>query len=174
MSMSELAAVLVFILYALLEQWTFRCQRVSRGILLLARDTAAGLPDLHASLTPGRMILLMWLKWLSWLVCGVCTWRAWGWWGIGILLLYSFLVGALVDIVSPWPSYARLLRLHDDHVLSGQAGAEAVTLRPWILHLLKQVRAGVPFEKATTGVWMNRAVEAARADTHDPSDRTPG
>lgn len=167
-SSSQALALGLFIAYAIVGQWAFRCQRVARGLLLLAKDTAAGHPQLFSNIMPGRFISAMWLKRLLWLACAFFAWRAWRWYGVGPLLLYGLVLGTWVDKLSPWPSYSRLLKLVKDRVQSGAAGFEAMFLLSTIRHVEGQLTAGVPFEKATTGVWLGRAVEAAeRANLRD-------
>jgi hypothetical protein len=53
-------AVLLFIAYAVNSQRAFRCQRVARGILLVARDTAAAHRNLFGSLVPTSHVASIW------------------------------------------------------------------------------------------------------------------
>jgi hypothetical protein len=155
--------MVLFVPYALLHQWTFRCQRVSRGILLLAKDTAAGVPELHTRTMPDRMAALMAVKWLLWIGCGVFVWRAWHWWGIIVYLVYGFFLFSYLDIISPWPSYSGLLGLHEARLRSGKAGFDSyVSLHPWIQHIKQEMANGVAFETTTTGAWLGRAAERGR------------
>lgn len=177
LSDSGILAIAIFLVYALLSQWTFRCQRVGRGLLLLARDTAAGHPSLFSAIMPTRFVNLTWVKRIAWLACAYFAWKAWSSWGLALLLGYGLLLGAWIDTVSPWPSYSTLLGLIKDRIRTGRAGVEAFTLGPAINEVEKAMAAGIHFEKATTGRWINRAVEAAdrteRTSLVDPGAEEP-
>ena len=168
----KVAAILFFLVYAVLDQWAFRCQRVGRGILLVARDTAARERSLFGAIMPTQFVTAMWFKRLLWLACTYFSWKAWGWWALLPLLLYAFVLGAWVDTLSPWPSYSRLLALFKDRIQTGHAGLEALTLSSTINHIEQQLASVAPFEKVTTGAWLNRAAEAAkRANAADTASK---
>jgi hypothetical protein len=168
MTATTIAATLIG-LYVINDQWAFRCQRVGRGILLLDRDSAAAYPGLAASIMPGRYIASVWIGRLLFGGAVVAAWRAWGWFGVVPLLAYVLLLGTLLDVVSPWPSYRWLLRLFEERIHTGAAGAEAMSLLPTIDHLRRELEAGGSFEAVTTGAWLSRAGDRGR-DLSD--DRT--
>lgn len=174
-------AAILFVIYAVNDQWAFRCQRVGRGILLLARDSAAAHPDLFASIMPSRYVASVWLGRLIGVGAAVFAWRAWPWYGVLPVIVYAFVLGAWVDVISPWPSYRKLLGLIRDRVHTGAGGVEAMLLLPAIQHIQQQLEAGVHFEKATTGVWLSRAADiaadVARSHARDvavKNDEAPG
>lgn len=159
---SQVAAVLLFALYAVNTQWAFRCQRVARGVLLVARDSAAAHQGLFASLVPSSYVASIWIGRLLWIASAFFAWHAWSWYGLGAVAAYGFTVGTLVDTISPWPSHHRLLGLIKRRISSGAAGVEAITLLPTIHQIERQLAAGTHFEKATTGVWLSRAAPLER------------
>ena len=134
----------------------------SEGILLLERDSAAAFPELFTNIMPAHYVASVWIGRL--ILVGTLTfaWRAWGWFGVVPVVLYAFVLGALVDAVSPWPSYGALLRLFDERIRTEAAGSEAMQLLVVVRHIERELEAGVEFEKATTGVWLNRAEAMAR------------
>lgn len=156
------------VLYAAIDQWAFRCQRVGRGILLLAKDSAAAHPHLFSQMMPGSFVNAIWLKRGVWLACAFFAWKLWRWWGVAPLFVYGIFLGVWIDGISPWPSYQKILALIEDRISSGRAGIEVFGLLPVIEHLEGQMASGVHFEKATFGVWLGRGVEAAqRANLRD-------
>jgi hypothetical protein len=158
-------AALLFIAYAVNSQWAFRCQRVARGILLVARDSAAAHGSLFGSLAPTSYVVSIWLGRLLWIGAAFFAWRAWNWWGLISVVIYGFTLGTLVDTISPWPSYRRLLNLIRRRITSGSAGLEAITLLPTVHQIDQQLAGGMHFEKVTVGVWLSRAVPKPAAST---------
>jgi hypothetical protein len=71
----------------------------------------------------------------------------------------------LIDTISPWPSYRKLLNLIRRRITSGAAGLEAITLLPTVTQIDQQLAEGMHFEKVTVGVWLSRAAPAATAPT---------
>ena len=139
-----------------------RCQRVARGVLLVARDSAAAHRNLFASLVPTSYVASIWIGRVLWIGSAFFAWHTWRWYGLVALVAYGFTLGTLVDTISPWPSYHKLLNLIKRRITSGVAGREAITLLPTIHQLEQQLAAGVHFEKATTGVWLTRAAPVVR------------
>lgn len=158
---AQTTAISLLIIYAVLSQWAFRCQRVARGILLLAKDSASDHPELFSSIMPTKFVTVMWLKRGVWLAAVIFIWKSWRWYGVVPLAFYSIAVGVWIDEISPWPSYDRLLRLVKSRISSGAAGLQATMLLPTIHRVEDEMSSGVPFEDATTGVWLGRATEAA-------------
>ena len=164
-------SILSLLLYTVTAQWAFRCQRVGRGILLLAKDSAAAHPDLFSRLMPTRFIAALWISRVLWITGAIFAWRAWGWPGPIGVFLYMFLQGLFVDNISPWPSYGHLLQLIRRRLESGALGFEGASLMLYVYHIEGQMAEGVHFEDATTGVWISRAREAAqRKGSATPSE----
>jgi hypothetical protein len=165
--MDGFLAAIFFVAYAVNVQWAFRCQRVARGILLLAKDGAARHHGLMSSMLPTRYVVTIWVGRLLWLAAAVFAWRAWRWYGLTPMFLYGIVLGSFVDVVSPWPSYAGLLRLVKLRVVRlslslEMYSVEGLHLLSTIKHIEQQLAAGARFESATCDVWINRAVDAAR------------
>jgi hypothetical protein len=125
-------AVILFLIHGINFQWAFRCQRVGRGILLLALDGVATHRELFASIMPSGYSSSIWLGRLIWVGAAVFAWRAWAWFGVFLVIIYPFALAALVDNISPWPSYSKLLGLIRDRILTGAAGTEGMVLLPTI------------------------------------------
>ena len=159
-------AITLLVLYAVLEQWIFRCQRVGRGILLLAKDSSACRPHLSV-LMPTRFVVAVWFSYVLWISAAFFAWRAWRWWGVIGVVLYVFIFGVFVDQVSPWPLYNKLLRLIRKRIESGAAGFEAIPLVLYIDQIERQLAAGVHFERATVGVWCSRSNSAIKSQETD-------
>src|SRR6185295_4066352 len=154
-------AVSAMIIYVFVDQWVFRCQRVGRGVLLVAKDSFVAQQELFSSLMPSQYVTAVWLSRLLWILAAWFAWRAWGWYGLASILLYVFVfnmfVGSFLDRVSPWPSYERIIALFRKRISSGAAGYEAIPLVLTIARIEKQMAEGVHFEAATVGVWMARS-----------------
>lgn len=165
--MTAVTAIALLVLYAVLGQWVFRCQRVGRGILLLARDSAAGHPRLLSALMPTRFVVGVWISYVLWISAALFAWRAWRWYGVIGVVLYVFVFSVFIDQVSPWPSYNKLLRLIRERIESGAAGFEAIPLVLYIGQIERQLAAGVHFERATVGVWFSRSNSATRNQEPD-------
>ncbi len=155
---------LLFVLYLLNFQWAFRCQRVGRGILLLAKDSLAQHRALFSSIMPGRYVASIWLGRILFIAAAIFAWRSLGWLGLVGLILSRLAVAALVDRVSPWPSYRRLLRLVRTRVIGRAEHPEALSLLPAISHVEAELDRGVHFEAATAGAWVERAAKQAAAE----------
>lgn len=153
-------AVLMFALFAVVEQWCFRCQRVGRGILLRAKDGAAAYSGIFSHMMPTRFVVAVWLGRILWISAAVFAWRAWRWPGLIAVFLYPFVVVAWVDIISPWPSHSHLLSLIHRRISSGAVGVEGAFLLIYVSRIEKEMRQGISFEKATLGAWLSRASEA--------------
>lgn len=158
-------AVLLFIGYAVNRQWAFRCYRVARGILLVARDSAAAHRNLFASLVPTSYVASIWVGRLLWIGAAFFAWRAWSWWGLVALVVYGFTLGTFIDMISPWPRYRKLLNLIQRRITSGAAGFEAMSLLPTVHQIDQQLAEGMHFEKVTVSVWLSRAVPKPAAPT---------
>lgn len=150
------AAVALFLPFVLVEQWAFRCQRVGRGILLLAKDGAAAHGNLLSRLMPTRFVVAVWLSHLLWIAAAVFAWRAWGWPSLVVMLLYRFVLGAFVDGISPWPSHSRLLHLIRERIESGKVGDDGIVLLLYIPEVQRQLAEGADFERITVGPWIAR------------------
>lgn len=151
-------AVLLFITYVVNSQWAFRCQRVARGILLVARDSAAAHSNLFGGLVPMSYVASVWIGRLLWIGAAFFAWRAWHWWGLVPVVVSGFTLGTFIDTLSPWPSYRKLLNVIERRITSGAAGLEALTLLPTVRQIDQQLAEGLHFEKVTVGVWLSRAV----------------
>lgn len=125
-------AVILFLIHGVTFQWAFRCQRVGRGIVLLGLDSVATHRELFASIMPSGYSASVLLSRLIWVGAALFAWRAWAWFGVLLVIIYPFALAPLVDNISPWPSYSKLLGLIRDKVLTGAAGAEGVILLPTI------------------------------------------
>lgn len=154
--MADAALAALIVLYAFNSQWGFRFQRVGRGILLRAHDTAAGKSQVFAKIMPGSYVASVWLGRVLWLSGLLLGWRAWGWYILPMLLAYSFFIGAWVDGVSPWPSYSRLLAAITRRIDEGRAGVEGLVLLPTIKQIEADMAGGAHFEAASTDVWLKR------------------
>ena len=125
-------AAILFLIHGVTFQWAFRCKRIGRGILLLALDSVATHRELFASIMPSGYSASVWFGRLIWVGAAVFAWRAWAWFGALLVIIYPFALAALVDNISPWPSYSKLLGLIRDRVLTGAAGAKGMGLLPTI------------------------------------------
>jgi hypothetical protein len=166
-ALTAITAITLLVLYVVLEQWVFRHQRVGRGILLLAKDSAASYPRLLSALMPTRFVVGVWISYVLWISAAFFAWRAWRWYGAIGVVLYVFVFSVFIDQVSPWPSYNKLLRLIRKRIESGAAGFEAIPLVLYIGQIERQLAAGVHFEKATVGVWFSRSNGATRSQEAD-------
>ncbi len=96
--------VVGFILaYVALTQYVFRFQRTTRGISQLLADDVSR--SVQMVLTPTWLGVLGWLSTMLGVVTTVVVWFEWGWIGLGMFLLYALVGDALVDVVSPLPTY---------------------------------------------------------------------
>jgi hypothetical protein len=165
----EQLAVVLFAIYALNWQWTFRVQRVARGLLLTALDSSARHPELLGQLMTPVWTTAVWVGRFLWIGAIVFAWRAWGLWGVIIPVLYGLLVGTWIDMFSPWPSYKRLLADLRRRIEVGRAGLNALELLPTLDRVQAEVDAGARFESFTTGALVARAADAGarRAEHHD-------
>ena len=153
----QVIAALLFLLYAVNDQWAFRCQRVARGILLLAIDDAAAHQHLFTEMLPGRYVASVWLGRLVLLSTVVLAWRAFGWLGPAAILAYAFVFGAWVDGFSPWPRHSRIVALIQARLKRGKAGLEGRLILPTVERIDHELARGADFEAVTTGVWVSRA-----------------
>ena len=159
-----LAFTALFSLYAVTTHWAFRCQRVGRGLLQLAGGTMA-YPNLFRDIMPTRFVQCVWLSRLLWVGASVLAWRLWGWYGLIPVVVYGATGGVLIDIVSPWPPYERLLLTVRQRITT--LGALPAVL---LLHIVDQVheqlRAGREFEEI---VWSRLIAPITGRGTSDAS-----
>lgn len=154
--MGNEAVVGLFIAYILNDQWGFRFQRVGRGILLRALDTAAAYPHLFSRMMPPSYVASVWLGRLLWFICLIVGWQQWGGYVLLVLLAHTFVLGAWIDSISPWPSYQRFLHAISSRLERGEAGVEGLLLISTIDHIKSEMRSGAHFEAVTTDVWLKR------------------
>ena len=98
----------LLISYVVLSQYVFRFQRTTRGITLLIGGGMSS--DLQIALTPSWVGALGWLKTAVMLAARFMVWRTWGWIPLASFALYAFVLGALADVISPFPTYRHCFR----------------------------------------------------------------
>lgn len=100
---------IVFILYFLINTFVFRFQRTT---LSISREhLGQNYPKYQMILTPKWVGVLGWINKLLMLFSVVFAFVFYGLVSIFLVLLYSFIGTALVDTITPWPSYSKCFEI---------------------------------------------------------------
>lgn len=101
--------IALLIAYVTLYQYVFRFQRTTRGITQMVCGAVRS--DVQIALTPTWVGTLGWLSKLLILITAFMVWKTWSWVALGAFFLYAFALGAVVDVLSPFPSHAHCFRI---------------------------------------------------------------
>ena len=95
--------VVLFVAYVGLSEYVFRFQRTTRSVsqLLVGHVDRS----LQTVLTPNWMGALGWFSTGLAVATGFCAWLVFGWLAVLGVAGYALVIAALVDVVSPLPTY---------------------------------------------------------------------
>lgn len=101
--------IVLIVGYACLDQYVFRFQRTTRGISQLLSGAVDH--ELQLALTPSWVGVFGWLNKAFALLTAAVVWAAWGWTAAAGFVLYVFVFGILIDLVSPLPTYRHCFKV---------------------------------------------------------------
>jgi hypothetical protein len=101
--------IVLLIIYFISNIFVFRFQRTTLNISRAIIDY--GDSNIQALLTPNWIGLLGWIDRGLWIILCPLLFIQFGWISVIIFLLYVFIGGAFIDVITPFPSYNQCFKI---------------------------------------------------------------
>ena len=147
--MSDLLVAVLLLIYFVVTTYTFRFQRTT---LSLSREILGfGSTDVQVMLTPNWMGVLGWAGTALLVLNVVLVFIAFGWVYSLLLIFYAFVLGALVDAITPLPSYTHTFNIIERH-LEQEARRAIARQEAEKLTLVEKMREHVRSSRSKHGI----------------------